>query len=39
MTDWAELTAAIERLLHLRTYPVAYKRLEKVEELGKIPKV
>ena len=39
MTDWAELTREMERLLHLRTYPVAYKRLEKVEELEKIPKV
>ena len=39
MTDWAELTREIERLLHLRTYPVAYKRLEKLEELEKIPKV
>ena len=39
MADWTELTREMERLLHLRTYPVAYKRLEKVEELEKIPKV
>ena len=39
MTDWAEFTREMERLLHLRTYPVAYKRLEKVAELEKIPKV
>lgn len=39
MTNWAELTREIEHLLHLTTYPVAYKRLEKVQELGKIPRV
>ena len=39
VTDWAELTREMERLLRLRTYPVAYKRLEKVEELEKIPRV
>ena len=39
MTDWAELTREVERLLHLRTYPIAYKRLEKLEELEKIPRV
>jgi uncharacterized protein (DUF169 family) len=39
MIDWAGLTREMERLLHLRTYPVAYKRLEKVEELEKIPRV
>ena len=39
MTDWAELTREMERLLRLSTYPVAYKRLEKAEELEKIPKV
>ena len=37
--DWAGLTQEIERLLRLRTSPVAYKRLEKVEELDKIPEV
>ncbi len=39
MIDWAGLTREMERLLHLRTYPVAYKRLEKVAELEKIPRV
>lgn len=39
MTDWAELTRELERLLRLRTYPIAYKRLEKAEELDKIPRV
>ena len=37
--DWAGLTQEMERLLRLRTSPVAYKRLEKVEELDKIPGV
>ncbi|MBA7621797.1 hypothetical protein ES703_29165 [subsurface metagenome] len=37
--DWAELTQEMERLLHLKASPVAYKRLEKVEELDKIPEV
>jgi uncharacterized protein (DUF169 family) len=35
--DWAGLSQEMERLLRLKTSPVAYKRLEKVEELGKIP--
>ena len=39
MIDWAGLTREMECLLHLRTSPVAYKRLEKVEELEKIPEV
>jgi len=39
MADWTELSQEIERLLRLRTYPVAYKRLEKVAELDKIPGV
>lgn len=39
MTDWAELTRELERLLRLGTYPVAYKRLEKMEELEKISRV
>jgi len=37
--DWAGLTQEMERLLHLKASPVAYKRLEKVEELDKIPEV
>jgi len=39
MVDWAGLTQEMERLLRLKTSPVAYKRLEKVEELEKIPGV
>lgn len=39
MTDWAGLTQELERLLRLRTYPIAYKRLETMEELEGIPKV
>ena len=39
MVDWAELTREIESLLRLETYPVAYKKLEKREELDKIPGV
>jgi uncharacterized protein (DUF169 family) len=38
-TDWAGLTQEMERLLHLKAGPVAYKRLERVEELDKIPEV
>jgi uncharacterized protein (DUF169 family) len=37
--DWAGLTQEMESLLRLRTRPVAYKRLEKEEELEKIPGV
>src|SRR4030042_730558 len=37
--DWAGLTLEMERLLRLKTSPVAYKRLEKKEELEKIPGV
>jgi uncharacterized protein (DUF169 family) len=37
--DWARLTQEMERLLRLPTSPIAYKRLEKVEELDKIPEV
>jgi uncharacterized protein (DUF169 family) len=39
MIDWAGLTQEMERLLRLKAGPVAYKRLEKVTELGKIPEV
>jgi uncharacterized protein (DUF169 family) len=38
-TDWAKLTDQLERLLRLKTSPVAYKRLEEVKELNKIPNV
>jgi uncharacterized protein (DUF169 family) len=37
--DWAGLSDALERLLYLKTSPVAYKRLEKLAELDKIPGV
>jgi uncharacterized protein (DUF169 family) len=37
--DWAGLTREMESLLRLKTSPVAYKRLEKVAELEKIPEV
>jgi len=39
MSNWAELAQEMERLLRLRTFPVAYKRLGTAEELEKIPKV
>ncbi|MCJ7655699.1 MAG: DUF169 domain-containing protein [Dehalococcoidia bacterium] len=39
VVDWTRLTQEMEHLLRLRTSPVAYKRLEKVEELEKIPGV
>jgi len=38
-TDWAGLSDKIDRLLRLKTSPVAYKRLEKLAELEKIPDV
>lgn len=38
-TDWAGLAHELERLLHLRTYPVAYKKLDRVEQLDEIPRV
>jgi uncharacterized protein (DUF169 family) len=37
--DWAGLSQEMERLLRLKTSPVAYKRLEKVEELDNIPEL
>ena len=37
--DWAGLSQEMECLLRLKASPVAYKRLEKLEELDKIPKV
>jgi uncharacterized protein (DUF169 family) len=39
LVDWAKLTQEMECLLRLKTSPVAYKRLEKVKELEKIPGV
>jgi uncharacterized protein (DUF169 family) len=37
--DWAGLSDKMDRLLRLKASPVAYKRLEKVQELDKIPEV
>jgi uncharacterized protein (DUF169 family) len=37
--DWAGLSDKMDRLLRLKSSPVAYKRLEKVQELDKIPEV
>lgn len=37
--DWAGLSHDMESLLRLKASPVAYKRLEKLEELDKIPDV
>lgn len=39
VVDWAKLSQKMECLLRLKTTPVAYKRLEKVKELEKIPDV
>jgi len=39
MTDWNVVTREMEMLLRLRSYPVAYKRLEDEAELDVIPKV
>jgi uncharacterized protein (DUF169 family) len=37
--DWAGLSDKMDRLLRLKASPVAYKRLEKLHELDKIPEV
>ncbi len=37
--DWAGLTQEMERLLRLKTSPIAYKRLDKLEEMEKIPEL
>jgi uncharacterized protein (DUF169 family) len=39
VVDWAGLSREMECLLRLKTSPIAYKRLEKKEELEKIPEV
>jgi uncharacterized protein (DUF169 family) len=39
VVDWAGLSRDMECLLRLKTSPVAYKRLEKLAELDKIPEV
>lgn len=39
MAIWAEMTENFKNLLRLRTEPVAFRRLEKAEDLDKIPNV
>lgn len=39
MTNWAELAGDLERLLRLRTFPLAWKLLEREEDLEKIRRV
>ena len=39
MSSWSDFAAALESNLRLRTHPVAYKKLEKAEELARIPGV
>lgn len=39
MTDWKETTRELERLLKLRSYPVAYKKLDDARQLDDIPRV
>jgi dephospho-CoA kinase len=35
--DWEKLTRRMEQLMRLKSFPVAFKMLEKKEELGRIP--
>ena len=39
MVEWKELAQEMNRLLRLKTHPIACKRLKKAEELNKIPGV
>jgi uncharacterized protein (DUF169 family) len=39
VTDWGKLVREMERLIRLRTFPVAYKKLENADHLSKITKV
>jgi len=39
MGKWRDSTQELERLLRLRTFPLAIKRLEKKEDIEKIPRV
>jgi uncharacterized protein (DUF169 family) len=39
MAIWAEMTEDFKTLLRLRTEPVAFRWLEKAEDLGKIENV
>jgi uncharacterized protein (DUF169 family) len=38
-TDWGAVVQEMARLIKLKTHPVAYKRLDNADDLGKIPKV
>jgi len=35
--DWSELIKRMERLLRLKAFPIAFKLLEKKEDLDKTP--
>ena len=35
--DWEKLVTRIERLMRLKSFPVAFKMLEKKEQLEQIP--
>jgi hypothetical protein len=37
MTDWGKFTGEMERMLKLRSYPIAYKKLEDAKDLKNIP--
>lgn len=39
MNNWKELSEELTGLLHLRTFPIAFKRLESAEVLKEIPRV
>lgn len=39
MMSWTEVAAEMQRLLHLKTDPLAFRRLEKLEDLDKIKNV
>lgn len=39
MTNWTELTQELEKVLRLKTFPIAYKKLDKASELDSIKKV
>lgn len=39
MTEWREITRELEGLLKLKTFPIAYKKLDDAAEMENIPKV
>ena len=39
MAKWVEIAHQLEQLLRLETFPIAYKKLQKLEELDQIPGV